>query len=197
MDEYKSINKLLKKEVKVKKNKFISFINLSLFLLLIFVVNLVLCKTNSSYKDFIYKYVYSNNLSFSKYEELIDKYLGEIIPDNNKNKDTSFVFNEKLNYNSLEEIENGVIINIDKNQTINAFESGVVVFNGEKDGYGNTLIIEQIDGCEAWYIGLDTSNINIYDYIEKNTIIGESLSDNFTMYFKNDGEVVDYKKYIS
>ena len=196
MDEYKSINKLVKKEVKVKKNKFISFINLSLFLLLIFVVNLVLCKTNSSYKDFIYKYVYSNNLSFSKYEELIDKYLGKIVPNNN-NKETSLVFNEKLNYNSLEEIENGVIINIDKNQTINAFESGVVVFNGEKDGYGNTLIIEQIDGCEAWYIGLDTSNINIYDYIEKNTIIGNSVSDNFTMYFKNDGEVVDYKKYIS
>jgi len=196
MDEYKSINKLLKKEVKVKKNKLISLINLSLFLLLIFVVNLVLCKTNSTYKDFIYKYVYSNNLSFSKYEELIDKYLGKIVPNNN-NKETSLVFNEKLNYNSLEEIENGVIINIDKNQTINAFESGVVVFNGEKDGYGNTLIIEQIDGCEAWYIGLDTSNINIYDYIEKNTIIGNSVSDNFTMYFKNDGEVVDYKKYIS
>ena len=54
-----------------------------------------------------------------------------------------------------------------------------------------------IDGNEAWYINIDTSGIDIYDYIEKGNIIGNCLTDNVTIYFKNKGEIVDYKKYIS
>jgi len=196
MEEYKCLSKFNKvKENKSKTNPFIKLLNICLFTAIVFVINLILCKSNMNYKEFIYENVYNHNLSFSKIEGVINKYLGEYVP--SVNTDVQEVFNEKLVYNSIEEIDEGVKLNVNMNDVITSFESGIVVFNGIKDNLGNTLIIEQIDGNEAWYINVDTSNIDIYDYIEKGNIIGNCLSDNFTIYFKNKGEIVDYKKYIS
>ena len=195
MEEYKCLSKKFNKKEEKKSNPFIKILNLCLFTAIIFVINLILCKSNTNYKEFIYKNVYNHNLSFSKIEGFINKYFGEYVP--SVNTDVEEVFNEKLVYNSIEEIDEGVKLNVNMNDVITSFESGIVVFNGIKDNLGNTLIIEQIDGNEAWYINVDTSNIDIYDYIEKGNIIGNCLSDNFTIYFKNKGEIVDYKKYIS
>lgn len=195
MEEYKCLSKKFNKKVEKKKNPFIKILNICLFTAIIFVINLILCKSNPTYKEFIYKNVYNHNLSFSKIEGFINKYLGEYVP--SVNTDVQEVFNEKLVYNSMEELDEGVKLNVNMNDVITSFESGIVVFNGIKDNLGNTLIIEQIDGNEAWYINVDTSNIDIYDYIEKGSIIGNCLSDNVTIYFKNKGEIIDYKKYIS
>ena len=195
MEEYKCLSKKFNKKEEKKSNPFIKILNLCLFTAIIFVINLILCKSNTDYKEFIYKNVYNHNLSFSKIEGFINKYLGNTVP--SINTDVQEVFNEKFVYNSIEEIDEGVKLNVNMNDVITSFESGIVVFNGIKDNLGNTLIIEQIDGNEAWYINVDTSNIDIYDYIEKGNIIGNCLSDNFTIYFKNKGEIVDYKKYIS
>lgn len=202
MEEYKCLSKFNKvRENKPKKNLFIKLINICLFTAIIFVINLILCKSNSDYKEFIYKNVYNHNLSFSKIDSVINKYLGDVVPSVNTipslNNNVQEVFNEKLVYNSLEELDEGVKLNINMNGPITSFESGIVVFNGIKDNLGNTLILEQIDGNEAWYINIDTSGIDIYDYIEKGNIIGNCLTDNVTIYFKNKGEIVDYKKYIS
>lgn len=195
MDEYKCLSKKFSKVKEKKANPFIKILNICLFTAIVFVINLILCKSNLEYKEFIYKNVYNHNLSFSKIENYINKYLGDVVP--SVNTDVQEVFNEKLVYNSIEELEDGVKLNVNLNDVITSFESGIVVFNGIKDNLGNTLIVEQIDGNEAWYINIDTSNIDIYDYIEKGNIIGNCLSDNVTIYFKNKGEIVDYKKYIS
>ena len=195
MEEYKCLSKKFNKKEEKKSNPFIKILNLCLFTAIIFVINLILCKSNTDYKEFIYKNVYNHNLSFSKIEGFINKYFGEYVP--SVNTDVQEVFNEKLVYNSIEEIDEGVKLNVNMNDVITSFESGIVVFNGIKDNLGNTLIIDQIDGNEAWYINVDTSGIEIYDYIEKGNVIGNCLTDNFTIYFKNKGEIVDYKKYIS
>ena len=198
MEEYKCLSKKFnnkERDYKKKSNPFIKILNICLFTAIVFVINLILCKSNSEYREFIYKNVYNHNLSFSKIENYINKYLGVVVPDINSNVEE--VFNEKLVYNSIEEIDEGVKLNINMNDTVTSFEAGIVVFNGIKDNLGNTLIIEQIDGNEAWYINIDTSGIDIYDYIEKGKIIGNCLTDNVTIYFKNKGEIVDYKKYIS
>ena len=80
---------------------------------------------------------------------------------------------------------------------ITAFESGLVLFVGEKDGFGSTLILEQVDGVEAWYVGVDVHELSIYDYVEKSSIIASSKEDYISVYFKKKGESVDYKNYVS
>ena len=74
-------------------------------------------------------------------------------------------------------------------------ESGIVVYIGEKKDYGNTVIIQQVDGVDAWYSNVDT-NISLYDYVEKGTLLGNSKDNNLYLYFQKNGEFIDYKDYI-
>ena len=49
-------------------------------------------------------------------------------------------------------------------------ESGIVLYIGEKENYGQTIIIEQIDGVEVYYSNIN-SNVKLYDYIEKGNLL--------------------------
>ena len=70
----------------------------------------------------------------------------------------------------------------------------MVIFVGEKENYGNTVIIEQVNGVEVWYSNIKSS-VKIYDYIEKGSLIGEADG---TLYlvFKKDGNILNYEDYI-
>ena len=39
---------------------------------------------------------------------------------------------------------------------------------GEKEGYGNTLIIQGADGVDIWYGNVNSTSLKLYDYIERN-----------------------------
>ena len=103
---------------------------------------------------------------------------------------------EVMEYKEKEEIEGGVRLHFEGTKLITAVESGLVLFIGEKEGYGKTLILEQTDGVEAWYVGITDCNYKIYDYIEKNDILGNAEKDIIDIYFKKKGEVVSYQEYI-
>ena len=77
-----------------------------------------------------------------------------------------------------------------------SIESGIVVFMGEKEGYGNTIIIEQVNGVDVYYSNINPSNIKLYDYIEKGKLLGEVKDNKLYMVFQKDGKYLDYKKYI-
>ena len=51
------------------------------------------------------------------------------------------VFNEQLTYNNKESYLDGVKLKLENN-LVPINESGIVVFIGEKEGYGNTIIIQ-------------------------------------------------------
>lgn len=197
MDEYRLLNKKFQKQKTNPYKKIItSILNKVLISAILFLVALIMTK-NKTYKDEIYKYVYGYNLSFQEIENLYKKYLGFIVPNSQKKEGTSPVSSEKLTYDSLTEIEGGVKLKVGKMNPINAIESGLVVFVGEKENLGKTLIIEQTDGVEAWYVGVDIPELKIYDYVEKNAIIGNSEEENISIYFKKKGESIDYKDYLS
>lgn len=73
--------------------------------------------------------------------------------------------------------------------------SGVVVFSGEKEGYGNTVIIQGIDGADIWYGNLENVSINLYDYIEANTVIGNVVDEYLYLVIKKDNEYIKYEDY--
>jgi len=197
MDEYRLLNKKFQKKKNNPYKKIItSILNKVLISAILFLVALIMTK-NKTYKDEIYKYVYGYNLSFQEIENLYKKYLGFIVPSSPTEEGTSPVSSEKLTYDSLTEIEGGVKLKVGKMNPINAIESGLVVFVGEKENLGKTLIIEQTDGVEAWYVGVDIPELKIYDYVEKNAIIGNSEEENISIYFKKKGESIDYKDYLS
>lgn len=200
MEEYHLLEKYNKKS-KSNTNKntiksyIVSFINQVLVCIVLFLVSLILTK-NTTFKDKLYDLIYSSNISFLEIENFFKKNFGSIIPSYSASENEKVVSASKIDYESLEEIDGGVVLTVEENTVVNNLESGLVVFNGEKEDYGQVLIIEQVDGVEAWYINITSSNLNIYDYVEKGEILGESKDNKIKLLFKNSKESVDYKTYL-
>ena len=200
MEEYHLLNKYNNKNKTVKetssiKKVILGFINQVLICIVLFLSVLILTK-NTSFKDKLYEFIYSYNFSFLEIENFVKKNFGSIIPSISDNKATEIVSSERLEYKKLTEIEDGVLLDVDKGRVITSLESGLVVFIGEKEDYGKVLILEQVDGVEAWYIGITLDEFKLYDYVEKGTIIGETSDTEIKLLFKKQGEGVDYKTYL-
>ena len=74
-------------------------------------------------------------------------------------------------------------------------ESGVVVYIGEKESLGHTIIVEQVDGIDTYYSNIN-SNIKLYDYVEKGELLGEAKDNTLFLTFQKNGEYLDYKEFI-
>ena len=182
------------KERLVLKKSIRNFINQLLVSIIIVLIGLILIKKDPSLKKVINKNVYENNIQFMKVKKLYDNYLGSIIPINKKIKEEQ-VFNENIKYTKKEAYKDGVALTIEKNYLIPAIKEGIVVYIGEKEEYGNTIIVEQTDGVDVFYSNIDNVNVNLYDYIEKGTLLGEA-SNKLYLVFQKEGNIIDYKKYI-
>ena len=71
------------------------------------------------------------------------------------------------------------------------------MFTGEKEGYGNVLIIQGVNGIDIWYGNLEDSSLKLYDYIETNTVLGNTKDDYYYLAFVKDGNFISYDEYQS
>ena len=157
---------------------------LSLFILLSI---LSICKLSPNTKELIKEELFQTSFDFSFFNNLFSKVF--------ENNETKSVSNEVVKYKSYTPYLDGVKVDISKDETINLIDSGIVVYIGEKEGYGNTIIVQQSNGVDVWYGNIDNVNVNLYDYLTKNTIIGSS-KDSLYLVFQKNGEFLDYKDYI-
>ncbi len=166
-----------------------------LIVVLLFLTALIACKSNSQIKDKVYKYLYTEDISFTKIKKIYNKYLGGLLPIK-KEVDTEKVFQEKLKYTDLSIYQDGIKLSVGNNYLVPALQEGMVVFVGDKENYGNTIIVEDLDGVRYWYGNITTSSLKLYDYIEKGSLIGET-STNLYLVFSKDDNYLDYEKYIN
>lgn len=170
----------------------------SISLVLVLIV-LVITKTSDKYKAIIKQNVYDKNFSFASINNLYTKYLGPILPfkDLKLFKDeTKTTFNEKLEYSEANKYNDGVKLTVEKNYLVPIQESGMVVFQGEKEGYGNIVIIQQVNGVDMWYGNLQNIDVKLYDYVEKGKLLGEVCDTSLYLVYQKDGKYIDYKEYI-
>ena len=195
IDEYRSLRKSRGSTInkKVPKKKFLTFLNKVMFTILIFLVGLIVSKNNTSVKDFINNHVYASTFDFAGAKKLYNKYIGKYIGEKEETKE---VFTEKLSYSNLNVYKAGVKLTVSKNYLVPALESGIVIFMGNKEGYGNTIILSQINGVDVWYCNVDVKDIKMYDYVEKGALLGEAKEDSIYMLFEKDGKFLSYKEYI-
>lgn len=188
--KHKKIKKLKKK--REKKNNFLNRILIVSFLT---IVTLILLKGNSNFKTKFYEQIYEKSISFQSLNNLYQKYFGAPIPFNDLFKDkTVATFNEQISYSNKTAYLDGVELSVSSNYLVPAIESGMVIFVGEKENYGNTIIIEQVNGIEVWYSNI-TSSVKLYDYVDKGALIGEA-NEKLYLTFKKDGEILNYEEYI-
>ena len=200
MDEYRLVQKYLNKKnddnrVVTKKYSILA-LNRLLISGIILLVCLCIIKVNPSFKLWINKNVYQTNFSFAKIDKMYNKYFGSIFSLPNLTPDTAMVFDEKLTYKAKEDYNEGVKLTVDNNYLVPILESGIIVFSGNKDNYGNTIIVQQVNGIDLWYVGVENSSYKIYDYVEKGKLLGEAISNEIYLYFQKAGEFLDYKEYL-
>lgn len=172
-----------------------SFIYKILLSILLVLIILILSKSSSSFKSKLYDNVYNSNISFGYLNNLYTNYLGKIIPFDLV--DTKPVFSETLKYKEATKYHDGCALKVDTNYLVPSINYGLVVFIGEKENYGKTIIIEQEDGIEVWYSNLDNISVSLYDYIESGTYLGTTIDNKLYLVFKNNGEILNYEEYIN
>ena len=174
----------------IKKSTALKF----LILVCLTILTLVLLK-NNQFKTNFYKYVYDDNISFSQINKWYKEKFGSSLPFSKYLEKTTMVFDEKLNYKEANKYKDGVSLLVGDNYLVPALDSGIVIFIGEKEGYGNTVIIQQENGIDLWYSNLKEINLKLYDYVKDGNLIGVSNNNLYLVFYK-DGEVVDYQEYI-
>lgn len=104
-----------------------------------------------------------------------------------------------LNYEDYEVkkyINNGALIK-NNNEYVLSLTSGVVIFNGIKEGLGKTIIIQSDDGTIYTYGNLTEISKGIYNYVDQYEIIGLNNDAFYLDIYKNKyldiGEIIRWR----
>ena len=171
-----------------------SFLSRTLICVIIFLVISIICNMGDKNLLWFKNNIYNTSIDFSFFNNIYNKYIDKYLPfDLYEEK---VVMKEGLVYDSKEKYLNGVALKVGNDYNLSSLMGGIVVYIGEKDSLGNTVIIQGTDGIDYWYSNIDNLNVGLYDYIEKDKIIGVSMSDTIYLTFLKDGEYISYEEYI-
>ncbi len=173
----------------INKNSVLTKLLLSIMFLL---SSLIFTKVSEENKNFYKETFLTNSLSFNKINNIYEKYFGEVMP---SYKTEITVFDSEINYKSIEKYNDGEKLELDQNTLISNLSGGLVVFVGEKENLGNTVIIQGNDGYDIWYSNLANINVKLYDYIEKEVILGETVDEYLYLTIKKENEYIKYEDY--
>lgn len=179
----------------IKNNKKIDFLLTKILVVIIItLITLILSKSSNALDNLIKKHVFENTFDFNKYMNKYSKYFTEFIPFENLLKTTS-VFNEELKYTEKSKYLDGYKLAVDNSYLVPSIKSGLVVYIGEKEKYGNVVIIQQVDGVDMWYGNLNNINVKLYDYIEEGKLIGDTHEDYLYLVLEREGKYLEYEDY--
>ncbi len=168
-----------------------------LILLVMFLGILIYSKTSPQNKLFLYENIFVKNFSFTSMNNLYQKYLGGVLPFEDLWLTEKPMFKEKLVFKDSNIYKDGVVLTVTPNYLVPVQESGIIIFIGEKEGYGETVIIQQTNGVDLWYGNIKNINAKIYDYVEQGSFLGETIDNKLYLVYKQEGAVLNYKDYLN
>ena len=158
--------------------------------IILFLVTIILLKSNFNFKNWFDKNVLNNHISITNIASKYETLFGKPLPFRNLIKEP--VFSEKLNYLSKEKYKEGVLLKL-SNNLVPSLDKGLVIFVGKKDEE-NCITIESID-YDTTYCMLMNIGVKLYDHVDIGTYIGE-VNEKLILYFTKNGEYLDYEEYI-
>ena len=193
MDTY---NKYYGNNKKVLKKSIVNYITKILLSIIFFLLSLIYISTSSDNKDNFNRLVFSDSISFAKINDFYQKHFGSIVPiEDVTEENTKKVFNETLEYETIEPFLDGKMLIVKNNYMVPILQSGVVVYLGDKQNYGNTVIVQGVDGVDIWYSNIDTTSLNLYDYLNKGTLIGPVVDNKLYLVLMKDNNYISYEDY--
>ncbi len=181
-EEYKNTKDSSTK--KRKSNSLFKKLLSKLFTIVIFVMLVVIVSNYSeSFRNFVINDVLNNTMDFSKVNNLVDKMTAIF-----KTEKDDTIPVASINENKYEKYKDGIKYFIKENENVIVKDSGIVTFIGEKEGYNNTIIVQQSNGYYAWY-GNVKESVKLYDYVEKGSILGSASNEYYYVLLKDDKPV--------
>ena len=181
-----------------KNNKHLSKYLTKILLSIIFLLVSIIYTKNDANKEYYKNIFFNDSIYFTKVNNWYQKYFGKIvpIPDVTSNN-TLEVFNQDLSYQTKEKYLNGYILKVSDNYLVPVLDSGIIVFLGSKDSYGNTCIVQGNDGVDIWYSNIDINNLSLYDYVKSGETLAPTLDNNLYLVFMKDNNYISYEEYYS
>lgn len=168
-----------------KANNIFKKILSKLFTIVMFtMIVITLSNMSPKFKSFIVDKVLNSTIDFSFVNKLSNKVTNVFKTSNN----TLPVVKEENN--RKERYKDGIKYIVNKGASVNIKDSGIVTYIGNKDGYNNTVIIQQSNGYYAWY-GNIKEEVKLYDYIESGSKIGETLTNEYYYVLLKDNKPVN------
>lgn len=103
-------------------------------------------------------------------------YVRTLIPDDEcaalQERGISSGFGQRAISRKYTRMHKGIDVPAPKDSKIMAFNDGEIIFAGNKNGYGKTVIVKQIDGREALYAHMNKYTVNVGDKIKRGDQIG-------------------------
>ena len=191
---HKKISKFNPKVQKYLSNLLSKFLLSIIFLM----VSIILIKSNSNIKTFYQEDILTKQINFTKFNDFYTKYFGNILPDYTvPSVPTQMASNTEFDYNNGTPYLNGTKLETTENYPVPIITSGIIVFLGEKDSLGPTCIVQGIDGVDIWYSHIDTSSLNLYDYVTEGKILAPTESNYFYLTIDSNGNYLTYDTYKS
>lgn len=191
---HKKISKFNPKVQKYLSNLLSKFLLSIIFLM----VSIILIKSNSNIKTFYQEDILTKQINFTKFNDFYTKYFGNILPDYTvPSIPTKMASNTEFDYNNGTPYLNGTKLETTENYPVPIITSGIIVFLGEKDSLGPTCIVQGVDGIDIWYSHIDTSSLNLYDYVTEGKILAPTESNYFYLTIDSNGNYLTYDTYKS
>ena len=153
--------------------------------------------------------VYEQEFQFASVVNWFDETIGQpfaFLPEN-AGKDTGSDFSMPASGTIMESFEHngqGVIVKTAAAASVGTVKEGVVIYAGEKEEYGKTVIIQHADKSESWYGNLESIDVSLYEQVKKGAKLGrvqaseeEEGKGEFYFALKSEGRFIDPGEVIS
>lgn len=196
MDDIYTSKFLSKKKNSDRSNYINKLFSKVLISVILFLSSMIFINYSDSNRELFKKYVFEESFDFSFFTNTYNKYFGSVLPVDEVPND-SLVFNENITYNSIDKYRDGYVLSVGSNYLVPVLQSGIIVYVGEKEGYGNTVIVQGIDGVDIWYSNVLLTEYALYDYVEAKKVLGETTNEEMYLVFSKDGNYIGHEEYFS
>lgn len=166
-----------------------AWISKLLISIIVVLVCLIVCNFSNDLRDSFKREVLEDNMKFNKFNELYKSFMS--------GTGTSQVVSDIIvDTSDMEEVNGRYRFNYGIDYQVEVLKPGFIVFVGEKDDLGNTIIVQGNDGIDIWYSNVTLKEYSLYDYVSSGDILGLSSDIYVTISIYEDGKLLKYEEYI-
>ena len=174
-------------------NKKSKYIITKILLSIVFLMSsLIFIKLDDNNKLLYKKEVLTNSLSFTSINNWYEKYFGSVAP---VVKNEKLVFSDDMIVSEIKDYDTYELLSLKSSNAVSSITGGIVVYIGNKDNLGETIIVQGNDGFDIWYGNMENINVKLYDYIEGGSIIGSAINNKLKLSIRDNDKYIKYEEY--